>query len=317
MEPRNSCTTALCHLFLTTWSDWEGPYSWLYLGPSLPHIFKCTKLPVPALNSSLFINPNLQDLYTPGFQHNVRHCKRKTHVVIINSLNPAGECFTWIMGEIAQNCTMEDCIQKNICLETFLTFPTSNYFARFASGSTFSIKFDSVKVTKVLWSCSCHGRDDEGCQGKKCLFFAWGTWELGVRDDSGWVTCQKSFPREWTQHPHHLRNKWSGPALSHFLIRDTYKGHCQIIFPWHLDPNIRVFLRTEKENLSTSRTQHIISTHRSPISQSCLKYGFCGLKVMTVDHGTSSRTSLTCVVVLFQSRFYVVILTILALESNF
>lgn len=51
-------------------------------------------------------------------------------------------------GRIARNHTMEDCIQENVCLDIFLTFPTSNHLARFVSESTFMMRV--VKDENVL-----------------------------------------------------------------------------------------------------------------------------------------------------------------------
>lgn len=60
--------------------------------------------------------------------------------------------------------TTEDLIQKkNIGLDIFITFPTSNNLARSSSESTFPIKMDSVQVTDIFSAASM--LYDWGCKG--------------------------------------------------------------------------------------------------------------------------------------------------------
>lgn len=74
--------------------------------------------------------------------------------------DPAGTCVF--------HQTTKDLIQKkNICLDIFITFPTSDNLEKSSSESTFPIKVDSMQVTDVYSSAST--RYDCGSKGEKCV----------------------------------------------------------------------------------------------------------------------------------------------------
>lgn len=147
------------------------PLYWLHFVLSLPHIFKCAEQPASALNSSHFINPNVQELlFTPRFQHDIEAASRK----LILSLYIALTCrYVRVSLEVQANClkSNRDLIRKNVCLGIFKTFLTSNNLASFTSESTFPLKLDSRQVTEVYGPAGMPYR--EGWKGQKRVAFAW------------------------------------------------------------------------------------------------------------------------------------------------
>lgn len=93
--------------------------------------------------------------------------------------------------------------------------------------------------------------------------------------------------REECQCPTHLcpfslqQMIWITPFTFSDYFRNTFKGHYQAIFPWHLDHNVIYYGQKQNKNscIYTSRALCLFSAHTS--SQCCRDYGFCGLKEMT------------------------------------